>query len=431
MANNNNNSNTNIPLVCRDGRFRAGRALMTSSSSSNGNNNSNKEKAIDLFGNLLEQVRQSYGDDHVECCAAYYEYGNALLRNVQQQNEEHQDEEEEEEQQPTQDPSLSSSSDKRAAAARAAERRLQSSTSAETLKEMSQNPSDLSKKPAAAAATAGTKVQSEPPHEDEEDPNDNSDEANNEKDEEENDDDEDEEEDTDLLLALEMMDTAWCILDLYMNGDGNNNNNNNNKTYREWGNESLARFSTGIGDTLSALGRHADAAGAYLQALEHRQKELRRYKNSNNDHPKDSVSLADLTRHRKIVETLILLTEELLACPAGHDVVTETKAVICKAADRISLAQSYYEQTQQAQQETVLLMAQAAAKGAGEKDSKIAKKKEWEQEKENVCFASTLVMGVGLQLAALDGGEPPNTSSSQNGEEEDSKPPATKKAKKG
>lgn len=85
----------------------------------------------------------------------------------------------------------------------------------------------------------------------------------------------------DIQLALEMMETSWSILDAYQQQDRSehhpNNNNNNRKNYDAWVMEQIPRVLTGIGDALSVLDRHADAADAYLRALDHRQTVLNQY----------------------------------------------------------------------------------------------------------------------------------------------------------
>ena len=61
----------NLPVVVRDPRYKAGRALIP------------KEESVDVFAILLEEARSKYGETHIEAAPAYYEYGNALFRAAQ------------------------------------------------------------------------------------------------------------------------------------------------------------------------------------------------------------------------------------------------------------------------------------------------------------------------------------------------------------
>ena len=152
---------------------------------------------------------------------------------------------------------------------------------------------------------------------------------------------------------------------------------------------------TGIGDVLSALNRHPDAADAYLRALEHRQNTLQAEIISNNsnisDDDDDKIYL--LQCRRKVVEANVLIVEELLACPHDQDVVTtETKTVLVKAGSVVDYARGYYDKARDELQEAVLLLGQLAAENITNV----------EEEKENICFVATMVMGAGTTLAMMD-----------------------------
>lgn len=307
-----------IPKVAKDPRFKAGRSLVRQGKAAS---------AIEIFASLLEEARTTFGDDNIESAPAYYEYGNALLRDVSAEDENTEEEEVEK---------LTS----REAAAKAAEKRL-----AKDDEESSED-----KKPTAKTESSNNG---------EDEPNDTN-------------------------LALEMMETAWSIVDEY--GQSANAKESSTKpVYMEWAVEQSPRYLTGIGDTLSMAGRHADAADAYSRALEHRLEILRGFsdKEETNEY---------LKCRRLIVEANILIAEEFLACPDGEDVVTtETKDVLVKAAERVDYARGYYDKARDELQETVLLMGQMAAKGVDVKE-----------EKEDICFVSTMVMGVGMKLSELD-----------------------------
>lgn len=295
--------------------------------------------AIEIFASLLEEARTTFGEDSIESAPAYYEYGNALLRDAS--SEEGNIEETEQ------------ALDPREAAAKAAERRLQGSGA-------------KSEEDQKTSAKADEKYDSK--------------EENTEDHQKDREDESSTDNNEDVELALEMMETAWSILDEYIQSDPSD------KKYNEWATEQSPRYLTGIGDTLSVAGRHPDAADAYSRALEQRLELLRAF-----DQTKDPTP-AYLKCRRLIVEANILIAEEFLACPGGEDVITtETKDVLVKAAERVDYARGYYDKARDELQETVLLMGEMAAKGM-----------DITEEKENICFVSTMVMGVGMKLAELD-----------------------------
>lgn len=341
-----------IPKVAQDPRFRAGRTLVRQGKAG---------AAVDIFAALLEEARTSFGDDNIESAAAYYEYGNALLRFAasSEQDEENTKQKEEKEKP---DKKLTP----REAAAMAAEKRLLAND------KKNSNDDDLedSKTPAETSNSV----------------------------EENKSDIEEEKEADDLGLALEMMETAWSIVDDYCGKAAEatskrSNNNDDKLDYLEWATEQSPRYLTGIGDTLSTIGRHADAADAYSRALQHRLDILKKLEaTQDNTETTNNNKIEHLKCRRLVVEANILIAEEFLACPEGQDVVTtETKDVLVKAAERVDYARGYYDKARDELQETVLLMGEMAAKGI-----------DVAEEKEDICFVSTMVMGVGMKLAELD-----------------------------
>lgn len=329
------------PAITQDARFRAGRALIERGQC---------EQAVTAFATLLEEARNHWGDDHFETVPAYYEYGNALFRAAGQ------DEEDTDEGQDERD------KDRREAAAAAAERRA-----------------------------GGKPTEEDSTWNDTEDPADDDDEGAEGDDEEEN----------DIVLALEMMETAWAILDRSVEED--------DSIYEAWTKEQTPRILVGIGDVLSSLGRHADAADVYCRAQGYRQADLETITatfGSNETESPLRYSVDYLQCRRRLVEVNVLIAEELLACPPDEDVITtESKDILVKGAERIDYARGYYDKARDELQETVLLMGEMAAKG-----------KSAQQEKENVCFVATMVMGVGTTLAELE-------------EQIETKQPAAKRAK--
>lgn len=351
-----------LPKVVKDARFRAGRTLVR---------NGQASKAVDIFATLLEEARNKFGDEHFETCPAYYEYGNALFRLSNRRKLNEIDSEE----QTTND--LVQSSERRQqencfkkqmreAAASAASRRA-SNKKASTSSDGKGNSSIKSDEP--------TKVRSDidaiQPVNDfplSKDANDSSSEI-----------------DDDIQLSLEIMETAWAILDECQQTNPEDMAN----LYSEWIREQVPRILTGIGDVLSSLQRHADAADAYSRALEYREESLENQFTT--DSEKQTVEY--LTCRRLIVESNVLIAEELLACPSDLDVITtESKSVLVRASEGvIDYARGYYDKARDALQETVLLMGQLSASGV-----------DIGTEKEDICFAATMVMGVGTNLAEID-----------------------------
>ncbi|KAL3909053.1 MAG: hypothetical protein SGILL_008242 [Bacillariaceae sp.] len=329
---------TAAPIVTRDPRFAAGRKLVERGMADEG--------AVDIFATLLEEATQKYGEGSVESAPAYYEYGNVLLRAAMKQQQQRGDEAAENDE----DAKLSA----REVAAQAAEQRNQALSA--TTNE------DDDKKPAAVPDKA-----------------DNTTSEANEADEEGEEENEDPQDGSAEDLALEMMETAYSILDVYKESSSDD------KQYTEWVKDQIPRVLLGIGDTLSTMQRHGDAADAYSRALELRQALLKEFS-------AETFTIQHLMAHRKVVEATVLIAEELLACPPEEDVVTtETQSLVVKKEERIEYARGYYDKARDALQEAVFFMGQLAAKNI-----------ELGREKEDVCFLATMVMGVGESLAVID-----------------------------
>jgi tetratricopeptide (TPR) repeat protein len=380
------------PVVVRDPRFVAGRATV------------GEAPSVTIFATLLQEAVAKYGESHIETASAYYEYGNALFRLAQrQQEDQHQPE-----QHITEGTDGDADTQKkrtREAAALAAERRAQRDAALSKADAASVDV-DIPSSPCKAKKEPEQSLIVDSANGAEAAANDENDQPENHVDS--NDNEGDGKDDDDIQLALEMMETAWSILD-YESGlaphlDGNDSSDGTDAVhqssppkYAQWIDEQLPRVLIGIGDVLSALGRHADSADAYLRALEHRQREL------------DSAllltptSLGLLQCRRKVVETNILIAEELLACDNDHAIETsETRMVLVPAGQAIEYARGYYNKARarDERQETVVLLGQMAAAAAATISAE--EERRFSEEKENVCFAATLVMGVGEALAELD-----------------------------
>ena len=322
------------PIVTRDPRFLAGRKLIEKGLA---------DEAVDIYATLLEDTMQRYGEASIETAPAYYEYGNTLLRAVTKQEMAAAEQAEAANNEETK-------AEQRTAVAEAAEKRLQNSSD-----------KDLDKKPAAVDTS----------NDDTKDDKDGENDTNDDND--------------DVGLALEMMENSFSILEEYKD----NSEKEGDSTYLEWVKEQLPRIMMGIGDTLSKLDRHADAADVYSRALELRKASLEEFAASKST--EDEVILKHLKAHRTVCEANVLIAEELLACPPGVDVTTtETQSLIVKAEERVSYARGYYDQARDALQEAVVFMGS------------MPRSIDLGREKEDVCFLATLVMGVGEQLAVID-----------------------------
>eukprot|EP00934_Nitzschia_sp_Nitz4_P002591 Nitzschia sp. Nitz4//scaffold2_size372955//67270//68310//NITZ4_000376-RA/size372955-processed-gene-0.477-mRNA-1//-1//CDS//3329546635//2581//frame0 len=315
------------PVVTHDPRFGAGRTLIKSGLSKDGG-------AIEIFSTLLEECIAKFGESSIETCPAYFEYGNALLRC--HLASEGSDEEAEDLDQRTSDEKPSAAAIK--------------SEDEDKPDKIVPSSADL---PVSSDAEAAVK--------------------------QEDDVDEDNDEtDSDLNLALEMMENAYSILEESQEGSA--------PKYVPWIKEQKPRILLGLGDCLSALSRHADAADAFSRALEIRQEQLQAVT------VPEGPSLEQLRAQRLVCEATVLITEELLACPNDEDVVTsETQALIVKAAELEEYIRGYYDKARDGLQETVVLLGTLAAK-----------KVDLGTEKEDVCYVATMIMGVGEELARRD-----------------------------
>jgi len=357
------------PVVAKDPRFLAGRKLVERGLAN---------EAVDVYATLLEETRLQYGNVSIETAPAYYEYGNTLLRavtKVQMDAAAAEEAAEEEE----------SKVEQRAAAAAAAERRQ---VSADTTQD--------------SAAGKSTEEDDRKPSAGDVKDDQNEEEGN-------NDDDGD-----DLGLALEMMENSFSILDAYKDGVGKEGFDTK---YAEWVKGQLPRVLMGIGDTLSKLNRHADAADAYSRALELRQSCLQELADKDNGSDTKPPTIEHIKAQRMVCEANVLIAEELLMCPPGEDVLTtETQSLIVKADERISYARGYYDQARDALQEAVVSMGS------------LPRSVDLGREKEDVCFLATLVMGVGETLAAID---EKTEEAAAAADLDDSTEPMKKKAKTG
>jgi len=292
--------------------------------------------AIDIFAALVEDTRSQFGETSLNSAASYYEYGHALFRAACRREDE---------------------------------------------KDMEED--DLDKKPIAEekpkiekgekmdiGKTSQTKDVLEIPQQQEED---------------------------DVVLALELMENSWAILDEYVQSVSNSDEqslsdvtnsakkNAANTLYLDWAKDQLPRILLGIGDLFSFQNKYADAVDAYTRAIPHREQFIPD-KNSKVSNPSKEL----LKRRRQLVEVFVLVAETLLKCPDGEDLVTsESQALLVKDSERIDFARGYYDKAKDELQETVFLMGKLATQDLG-------------TEKEDICFLATMLMGVGTTLASYE-----------------------------
>ncbi|GKY99993.1 hypothetical protein MPSEU_000952800 [Mayamaea pseudoterrestris] len=344
------------PKGTLDPRFKVARTLVM---------NSRAAEAVDIFAALLVQAVESHGEDSLETAPLYHEYGNALFRAYR--NEVEREENEDEEDAENDKAAAVDPETKRSAVAEAAEKRLQTASQ--------QQPPPVSSNTAAASAPAINETSSEASS-------------------------------SDLNLALEMLETAWAIYDAAIADE-----DDKIVPFRNFILEQMPRMFNHLGDVLLECKRYADAVDVQLQALKFHEdalQELLPTAESSAAAAEPTPSLELLKCLRKVTEDNVLIAETLLACPDdGALVTTETKTVLVPKGERISYAKGYYEAAQSCLQDTIFTLGQLAAKNV-----------DLGEEKENVCFASTMLMGVGVSLNALD-----DLNASKSSE------PSTKKAK--
>lgn len=175
---------------------------------------------------------------------------------------------------------------------------------------------------------------------------------------------EEKEDDSDISLALEMMENAWSILDEHVNGNAadkavtqneKKSTDSRSSSYTSWAKEQLPRILIGIGDVLSFMNRHADAAAAYIRSIPFREEVIQNYKSKDTNENQSSQipSLENLRHHRLLTETYALVAQELLACPSNENVITsEFREVLVSATERIDYSRGYYEKARDELQET-------------------------------------------------------------------------------
>ena len=335
----------NVPVQTLDPKFLAGRAMLKQGLA--------KEGGIEIFSNMVEEAELKYGTSSIEIAPCYYEYGNSLLRAAIREaaalEERDSKEKEEDAKMPATD-----SHEKDRNKGEATENKTKSAEN----EAGEEGDDDLNKKKKEEIIRE------------------------------------------DLSLALEMMENAYSIYEDYIKKPEEESSSSDSKTddggkqeppppYFQWVTDEIPRVLLGIGDALAAANRHADAIDIYSRGLNARKVQLKQFNNG-----ETSLSVEQLRAHRLICEATVLMAEQLLATynDSEDDVVTtETKELIVKADERMEYIQEYYQQARAALHETCLYMAKCAG----------AKIDGVDDEKEDVCFTATLVMGVGEAIEAI------------------------------
>ena len=360
-------SNTSSIKIVNDPRFKLARNLLSS-----GDGNGGPDAAIDIFATLLEECRTSLGETSLDAALCQYEYGNALFRAVIRHSPSGEEESEQQEKQKKQH-EQSTYTDKKPAAVKkneAAENQREIMAAAAEKRTIgdTDDSSRLSNK----------KSKIEDDHSNELVPNISDHVKVNDsyvKEEENNDtinsaseEDDTEEEEDDVDLALDMMETSFSIFESHNTknnaGDGKITNN---KEQKQWLSNQLPRVLIGIGDLHSFRAEFGNAVDAYCRALPFREEAWKKLKQSLSDD--EMLTLEHLQCQRHLVETYALVSEALMTCPEGEDVVCQYDddendeqvvdeknpaaavkkiaekggSILVKAGERVNFAQSHYE----------------------------------------------------------------------------------------
>jgi hypothetical protein len=393
------------PIVTRGPLFIAGRKAV------------GEEGAVEIFATLLESTETTFGEGSIETAPGYYEYGNALLRRRQRLMMMMENEPDDNDIAVDHHHAGNHPNHLREAAALAAEARRKQQPPEQTAALTIRGDDDDAAAAAAedaAATTDGKEAGGETGDDDakklpaqtttaEAESSNNSNNniiavlggggGNG---------------DEDLMLALEMMETAFSIMDEYIEERQPPNSGGDNVVpavavpkYYEWVQVQMPRVLTGLGDVLLELKRIADGTDAYLRALVYRNEQAEAVLGT-----RDSVD--KLAKRLKVVEANVLIVEALLTAPLDQDLVTsETNHVLVKAGGIVEYAQGYYDKARMELQETLLLMGQLAAWGMN-----------IDTEKEEAKHVATLVMAAGMALAGLDEQQQQQQQQQQRGEQQ-------------
>jgi Tfp pilus assembly major pilin PilA len=174
----------------------------------------------------------------------------------------------------------------------------------------------------------------------------------------------DNDDDDDLDLAFEMMDTSWSIFLSLLVDDEQDNNVKSKLVIQTWVNDQLPRVLRGIGDLYSYRGEYVNAVDVYIRAMHYREEAWDQLEKTT------SSSIDELRCKRLLVELYALISETLLYCPPGQDIIAhhpkmsgENKTILLsKSNNRLDIAQSYYEMARLGLEDVLYLYGKIMAK---------------------------------------------------------------------
>lgn len=324
---------TAVLKITSDARFRLARSLMTSG----GGGGDSLEGAIDIFASLLEECRNRQGETSLDAALCHYEYGNALFRGVVRRKElsdggNNYENNNDDDAEGDKKPAASTLVGEAAARKRSLDSKAESNKKSKEEKSIEND------------------VGKEGGNNDEED---------------------------DVALALEMLSTSFSIFDWHFSSSSSPTDSNAKNTpttlsdeERQYSLTQIPRVLNSIGDIHSYRNQFEHAVNAYCRALPYREDAVKKRQEEGKE--ESLLSVEDLKCQRLLVETYALVSEALLACKEGEDVVcvdgldttnhaasknnengknNNERKVLVAARDRIDFAQSHYEMAREKLQE--------------------------------------------------------------------------------
>ena len=368
--------------IANDPRFKLGRALVSGQGASPDDASGGADAAIDVFHSLLEGCIKSDGDGEpsVDTALVQYEYGNALFRRVVRRTPLRDNEDDGDKK-----PAVKMSDGQREVLAAAALKRSAPGGDA--------NPTDGKRAKAGdgeasihangddGGMTGGLDGQAAETKGDDDDAADDA----------AADDDPDA---VDLSEAKELLEASVVALSHAANKEGPSDEQ------KQWATEQFPTVLTCIGDLLSYSGEYGNAVDVYCQVLPYREEAWNGTKQTNSDDWVDRVRC-----QRLLAETNARIAEALLNCPSGEDVVcfneddddesSEEKKpaagkVLVPANERLSFAETYYEEARLALESILTGLARASISY-----------QDLGEERKNLQQFATLLTGVGNDLVRL------------------------------
>ena len=372
-------STMTITSITDDPRFKLARSLLVGGQCCNDASNKNEdddddninttksslsspqEEAITIFAALLEECIKINGNTSYNSALCQFEYGNALFRAVVRRRPIYEEVAEEDRKiaatTKTTTMMTNNNHEKRESMAAAAMKR----SAFDDVKKNDDNEVEMERRcnkrvkhengklltdPSTAIAT-NDNLKADPVNEDNG-----------------NDDDDDDDNDDDLDLAFEMMDISWSIFLSLLVDDEQDNNVKSKLVIQTWVNDQLPRVLRGIGDLYSYRGEYANAVDVYIRAMHYREEAWDQLEKTT------TSSIDELRCKRLLVELYALISETLLYCPPGQDIIAhhpkmsgENKTILLsKSNNRLDIAQSYYEMARLGLEDVLCLYGKIMAK---------------------------------------------------------------------